>query len=572
MRTWTKNWLPASVLAVLACTLLGVGCVGRVEVPGSSPRKPALPAARGVVNDTEVVLVFAYGSEKEPWIKEVTKTFNEAGKKTASGKTIRVDAQPMGSGESVIDVLEGRLKAHLTSPASSAYIEIANGRSQAKNNNDLVGPARNLVLSPVVIAMWKSMADALGKDGKETGWADVQALAKDPKGWAAVGRGEWGEFRFAHTHPLYSNSGLIALLAQAYAATGKTKGLTMEDAADPKVAKYIEEIQRSVVHYGRSTGFFGKKMVENGKGYLSAGVLYENMVIESYAQKQPDPLVAVYPKEGTFWSDHPVGLIQRDWVTDEHKEAAKVYVDYLLAKPQQVKAMQHGFRPGDESIPLDAPLDRAHGIDPDQPKKLLVVPAADVMESLLALWPKVKKPTRVTLVLDVSGSMRLEQRMTMAQSAAQDLVSVLGDRDVVSLMSFSTAPRWVRQDVKANEAGKKELKDAIGALFPAGETALYDAVSQGWQSSQEKASPEVISAVVVLTDGEDNRSKVKLEALLDRIKTDFEKTPARVFTIAYGRDANLDVLKKIADATQAKSYKGEPKTIAEVLRDIATFF
>jgi Ca-activated chloride channel family protein len=296
------------------------------------------------------------------------------------------------------------------------------------------------------------------------------------------------------------------------------------------------------------------------------------MVIESYGRKQPDPLVAVYPKEGTFWSDHPVGVVLRDWVTDEHKAAAQIYVDYLLAKPQQVKAMKHGFRPGDESIALDAPLDRAHGIDPEQPKKLLAVPAADVMEALLALWPKVKKPTRVVLVLDVSGSMRQEQRLTMAQTAAQELVDLLGPRDTVSLMSFSSAVRWVRQDIKMAEAGKKDVKDAIGALLASGETALYDAVAQAWQTSQDKAAAEVISGVVVLTDGEDNRSKIKLDALLKRIRTDFEKTPARVFTIAYGRDANIEVLRKIADATQAKSYKGEPKTIAEVLRDIATFF
>jgi Ca-activated chloride channel family protein len=571
MRSCKGNALPVSVLALVATALVGVGCLGKVEPPAPATRAVRALAGGGA-SEKETVLVFAYGSEKEPWIKDVTKGFNEAGKTTASGKRIRVEAVPMGSGESVNDVLEGRLKAHLTSPASSAYLEIANARSKAAGKGDLVGPPRNLVLSPVVIAVWKSMADALGKGGKEIGWADVQALAKDPKGWAAVGRGEWGEFRFAHTHPQYSNSGLIALLAQAYAATGKTKGLTKEDVADPKVAKYIEEIQRSVVHYGRSTGFFGKKMAENGKGYLSAGVLYENMVIEANAGKMPEPLVAVYPREGTFWSDHPIGVIQRDWVTDEHKEAAKVYIDYLLAKPQQVKAMQHGFRPGDESIPLDAPLDRAHGIDPDQPKKLLTVPPAEVMEALLALWPKVKKPTRVVLVLDVSGSMRLEQRMTMAQAGAQELVGMLNGRDIVSLMAFSNAPRWVRQDVKTDAAGKKELNDAIGALFPSGETALYDAVAQAWQTSLDKATPEVISAVVVLTDGEDNRSKVKLDALLGRIKADFEKTPARVFTIAYGRDANLDVLKKIADATQARSYKGEPKTISEVLRDIATFF
>jgi Ca-activated chloride channel homolog len=96
---------------------------------------------------------------------------------------------------------------------------------------------------------------------------------------------------------------------------------------EAKVGKYLEELERSVVHYGSSTGFFGKKMVENGRQYLHAAVLYENLVIESYDKKPRDPLVAIYPNERTFWSDRPIGVVQRDWVSDEHKEAARVYID-----------------------------------------------------------------------------------------------------------------------------------------------------------------------------------------------------------------------------------------------------
>src|SRR5262249_49753001 len=316
MSAWIKRGVLAAALLVCAVTVMG--CSSK-QPPSKSVAKQTESFVSHVEGPDEVLLVFTYGSEKEGWIKEVTAAFNAEGRKVASGKTIRVDAVPMGSGELIDEVLTERRKAHIVSPASAAYIELGNGRSKAEKKSDLVGPTRNLVLSPVVIAMWKSMADALRKGGKEIGWADVQNLAKDPRGWSAAGRGEWGDFRFAHTHPQYSNSGLIALLAQVYAGAGKTKDLTMKDAADPKVARYVEEIQRSVVHYGSSTGFFGQKIVANGKGYLSAAVLYENMVAESYRDNLPDPLVAIYPREGTFMTDHPVGLVQRDRRTHPHK-------------------------------------------------------------------------------------------------------------------------------------------------------------------------------------------------------------------------------------------------------------
>lgn len=158
---------------------------------------------------------------------------------------------------------------------------------------------------------------------------------------------------------------MISLLAEAYAGAGKVAGLSVADVAQPKTAQYVAGIESAIVHYGSSTGFFGKRMFAAGPQYLSAAVLYENMVIESYgpSYQLPFPVVAVYPKEGTFWSDHPVGVVERPWVTPEHREAAKVYVDYLLARPQQERAMQYGFRPSAVEIPLGAPFDAAHGVD-----------------------------------------------------------------------------------------------------------------------------------------------------------------------------------------------------------------
>jgi len=99
---------------------------------------------------------------------------------------------------------------------------------------------------------------------------------------------------------LKNDSGLISLFAEVYAASGKTAGLTLPDVQKPHTGDFLEGIEHSVVHYGSSTGFFGRKMFAAGPQYLSAAVLYENMVIESYSQSNlPFPVVAIYPKEGT---------------------------------------------------------------------------------------------------------------------------------------------------------------------------------------------------------------------------------------------------------------------------------
>jgi Ca-activated chloride channel family protein len=519
-----------------------------------------------------IELLFTYGSEKEKWIEDVTAAFNRGNHTFGNGKRIQVQAIPMGSGEAMEELLAGKRKAHLVSPASAAFIVLGNAQSRDKTGKDLVGTTQNLVLSPVVIAMWKPMAEAMGWGKQPVGWADILAMADNPEGWAAHGYPQWGRFKFGHTHPEYSNSGLISLLAEAYAGAGKAAGLTVEDVQKPDTRQYIAAVEQSVIHYGRSTGFFGRKMFENGPEYLSAAVLYENMVIESYDPQYPlpFPIVAIYPKEGTFWSDHPVAIVERDWVTPEHREAAKVYIDYLLARPQQEKAMVYGFRPADVEIPLVAPIDTAHGVDPKEPKTTLEVPPAKVINALLAAWKDAKKHANVVLVLDVSGSMK-GPKILNARNGALKLLAGLGDADRLSLLAFNNRVNWVEKDITMKDK-RDAAETQIKQLFAAGGTALYDAVAAAYQKLSENPQPDRISAVVVLSDGADTDSKLKLEELLKTIRFDNETRTTRVFTIGYGADANESVLKQIADATQAKYYQGTPENIAEVFKDTSTFF
>lgn len=544
------------------------GQAGASGPPAGTPSDPAPPA-------DAVVLTFAYGSEKKDWVADCTAAFNAEGRKTADGKPVFVRHVPMGSGECVDEVLAGRLQAHLVSPASGVFVTQGNARRQAAAGQDLVGPTENLVLSPVVIAMWRPMAEALGWPGKPVGWKDVLDLAREPAGWAARGHAEWGPFRFGHTHPEYSNSGIISVLATLYAAAGKQRDLTATDLARPEAAAFLRDIERAVVHYGSSTGFFADRMFDGGPQYLSAAVLYESSVIESHGfRPQPTafPVVAVYPKEGTFWSDHPVGVVNREWVTDAHKAAAKQYVDYLRAAPQQRKALAFGFRPGDTGVAVGPPVDAAHGVDPDQPKATLPVPPAAVVDAAVGLWRANKKPANVVLVFDTSGSMQEQAKFVYARQGAADLVTLLGDADALSLLPFSTRPVWAFQDLPMS-GGRQQALGRVGGLMPEGGTALYDATAAAYEHLLANPRPGMISAVVVLTDGIDSGQGMSLDALLAKIAaTPEQRAGVRVFTIAYGADAKLDVLSRISGATKAKSYKGDPQTIRAVFKEIATFF
>src|SRR5215471_17508135 len=267
--TWPRRLMLAALVA-LSVSILS-SC--------SSQSSPTPSSGTGTRSDSSTIgIVFTYGSEKQSWIEDTTAAFNQANHRTAGGKRIQVQAVPMGSGEVVDEILSGARQPDLISPASAAFIKLGNADSRTKTGKDLVGPTQNLVLSPVVIAMWQPMAEALGWGKRPLGWADVVSLTSKPEGWAAYGHPEWGRYRYGHTHPRASNSGLISLLAEAYAGAGKMSALTLDDVRRPETARFIEGAEQAIVHYGSSTGFFGRKMFANGPGYLSAAVLYESMV------------------------------------------------------------------------------------------------------------------------------------------------------------------------------------------------------------------------------------------------------------------------------------------------------
>src|SRR5436305_2314758 len=252
-----------SLLGLFVCAALLLSACGSVQ---------------NIVAPAAVKVTILYGSEKQQWLDPLVKQYNSEQHKTASGKVISIDATALGSVESGDMIVSGQVQATVWSPASAVYIPVENAAWRKTHTDDLVtGTPSNLVLSPVVIAMWRPMAEALGWPEKPLGWGDIAQLAISDKGWAAYNYPEWGSFKFGHTHPNFSNSGLVSVVAEAYAATNKQRGLTTADLQDPKVQAFMGQVESSIIHYGTSTGFFADRMFKGGPSYLSAAVMYENL-------------------------------------------------------------------------------------------------------------------------------------------------------------------------------------------------------------------------------------------------------------------------------------------------------
>lgn len=554
------RWVFLGILGVAAA--VGLGCKQDVARPGSD----------GEAADPDAIQVtILYGSEKKTWLDEQIRSFNQR-RASVGGRTIRVTGTPIGSGEATAAILSGAEKPTVYSPASGAYVTLLDQAWQAgPGHGKPIAPAGEpLVLSPIVIAMWKPMAQVLGWPGRPIGWSDVLAVSRDPAGWGKLGHPEWGALKLGHTHPEYSSSGLLSTLAIAYAGSKTTRGLTA--AQLPAIEPFMARIEDAIVHYGKSTGFFSDKMVERGPTYLSAAVLYENLVIESYARPHALDLVAIYPVEGTFWSDHPYCVLDAAWVTPQQREAAAAFLAYLKARPQQERAMALGFRPVEPSIRIAAPIDRSHGVDPQQPQTLLEVPDAATLDALLETWRHTKKPADVVLVFDKSGSME-GRPLDEARRGARAFLATLDARDQVTLMVFDSAVYPAYGPVELGEA-RADLEARIDGISAGGGTALYDATLAAHDLVDARrvaqGSSHRIRSVVVMTDGADTSSQHSLDDTVRALHG--ENGGVSVFAIGYGAEPNQTALEAIAKAGAGSFTRGDVETIVQTFRDLGSFF
>jgi Ca-activated chloride channel homolog len=546
----------------------------------SSPTVTTLPKQRDDAKKaaSTVTITIAYGSEKKTWLEGEAARFMQSAPETTSHRRIVIDARPMGSGEAVQAIKAGTLAPHVFSPASSVYLEMLD-TPEARVKGEA------LVLSPLVVAMWQPMAEALGWPSKAISWNDFLSVATDARGWSAYGHSEWGRFKLAHTHPEFSNSGFLATLAEIYAGAKKTRDLQAADLDAPATRAFLERVEGTVVYYGKSTGFFMDKMIARGPGFLSGAIVYENLVVESYAKKTADlpPLVAVYPKEGTFWADHPYAILcDRGkpgcpaFPADE-RDAAQKFSAHLRSREAQERALALGFRPADTKIATTAPIDAAHGVDPKQPQTILPLPPPEVVDRVASTWAATKKGADVAIVFDKSGSMA-GRPLAEAKAGAKSFLETLGDRDEVTFVPFDDVVHAPRGPFPLT-SGRKTLANDLTMISAGGGTALYDAIRQAYDAAlvRSEKTPGVIHAVVVMTDGKDEGSKTTLPALKLKLRARRSSesagdAPVKVFTIAYGAEAEGKVLAEIADAAGGWSGRGSVETIRDVYVEVASFF
>jgi Ca-activated chloride channel homolog len=600
------------VLVLVALSLVAAACVPGVEDEG-------VDGLSGIDTGDCIAVEMAVSSEKVQLLTDLAREFNDSDEAQVDGRCVVVRPENKASGTAADLLAEGwdedveGPRPVIWSPAASSWGGVLNQRLADQGMPPLApDDAVPFMVTPLVIAMPEPMAEALGHPDTPIGWRTIVELAQDPAGWAAYGHPEWGPFRLGKTHPSFSTSGLNALIAQYYALVDKDRGLSNEDIRRDDVLADAGVIESAVVHYGDTTLTFLDNWLRNdARGtaltYASA-VAVEEVSLINYNRGSPDgtvqpgeeltppriPLVAIYPDEGTLFSDNPFFILaDAEWVDADQVAGAELFTDFVQRPENQQRVLEFGFRPGNIDVPVGEPITAANGVDPDQPTATLQTPDPDVMVNLIEQWAQTRKTAQVLLLLDVSGSMAEfvggtdETRLDLAVRAASNALDEFIDGDVVGLRIFTTGLFDAEGGQTADHVdlvplapmseNRERLRAALEGLQPLNGTPLYTATQDSFDLIAGQFDPDRINAVVVLTDGEnEDPNNDDLEGLIESLAGGAQgenATQVRVFPIRYGEGAAGAALDRIADATNARVYdSSDPRVIDQVFTAVISNF
>jgi Ca-activated chloride channel family protein len=570
-------------IILIAVVIVGAGLV--MQALNQLSQRRATPAAETATQPPAgaVVVEIHSSNTKQDWMDQVVYSFNALGQ-SVNGKPIVATVFHVGSGSSMNDILEGRIEPVVWSPGSDLWVTAINQKWQDRTGRPLTDESCPATLRlPLAIAMWQPMAEALGWPEASIGWDDLADLSTNPDGWAAHGHPEWGEFKFGHPHPEHSNSGMLSLVAEVYSAVGRTEGLTVDSVKSQQVFDSVGAVEQHVFHYGKKDTDILTRMTQRGPEYLHAVTSYEANVIKwnrDHGDELRFPLVAIYPDDGTFWVENPYCILQADWVSAEQAEAAATFRDYLLSSEQQARAIEWGLRPAESTVALGSPIDLAHGAVPSITMDRvphLAYPSDEVVGHILDVWHQVKKKSTVVLVLDTSGSMSGD-KIKGAVRGAVTFVEQMDPADEIYVVAFASSVIELPASGLVGEVGEG-LRASLSGLYAEGYTVLHEAVIyavdriEGLQEEDVTEGERRLYGIVLLSDGMNETVGGPTENdMLSRLPSGAEAAGVKIYAIAYGEDADLDLLQTLANRTNGKQFSGGVEDIEAVYFLISSEF
>lgn len=156
-----------------------------------------------------------------------------------------------------------------------------------------------------------------------------------------------------------------------------------------------------------------------------------------------------------------------------------------------------------------------------------------------------RKDAALTFVIDVSGSMDMDNRLGLVKQSLEMLVEQLHRDDTVSIVVYGSEARVVLEPTRGSDSGR--ILNAIYSLRPEGATNAEAGIRLAYGMAMEAYMPGGINRVILCSDGVANVGETGPEAILQEIDH-YVAEGITLTTIGFGMDNYNDTLmEQLAD-------------------------
>ena len=159
-------------------------------------------------------------------------------------------------------------------------------------------------------------------------------------------------------------------------------------------------------------------------------------------------------------------------------------------------------------------------------------------------------PSNLVLLIDVSGSMNGENKLSLLKTSFKKLVDNLRDQDRLAIVTYASDSKVVLESTSCSK--KDKIKDAIDELIAEGATNGSGGIERAYNIAEQNFASSGNNRVIVASDGDFNVGLTDHDDLLDLIE---EKREKGIFlsTIGVGRgnynDANMEQIANHGNGT-----------------------
>jgi Ca-activated chloride channel homolog len=542
----TVRRIAAAAAAVLT---LVAGCSGGGgDSDGGSGSRLAVGTA-----DASVTLRVLAGSE----LLDLEPVLAEA----ATATDVRIELEPIGTLDGAESVASGAAEADHDAIwfSSNRYLAL---QPEAQSR---LGTATDIMSSPVVLGLRRSVAERLGWVGRPVTWAEIAA--------AAGAR----QFSYGMTDPSASNSGFSAVVAVATALVGAGSALTLEQAQS--TAPALRDFFAAQTLAAGSSGFLQEAYLRRATGAdpgepVDGLINYESVLLAmNAAGTLPEPLELVRPADGVVTAEYPFTVLAA--ASAEAKDAHRRLTEYLRTPDVQRAIAERTHR--QPAVPGVAPAPAATSVELPFPAQ------ADVVDALLtSYFDKLRRPSRTIYVLDTSGSMEGDERIGALRRSLAGLAGAdpsltaqyrrFRGREQVTLLPFSDSPE-PPQTFMVNEDNpgpdRQRIADAGAALQPEGGTAIYSSLLEAYRIAEQQiaADPDRFTSIVLMTDGE-NTAGADFEEFRAFAAS---RSPALrgvpVFCVLFG-ESDAEEMEEVARLTGGRTFDARTAPLPQIFQEI----